>query len=85
MIFNAFAVISLGSIATGAAVTGREPALVWFVVVCIVGMTAWVNWLSIRNPRALGYSGQELLEHSRLEYDHNLAMRKLELEHSEKR
>jgi hypothetical protein len=81
MIFNAFSIIALGGIATATAATGHNPILVWVLVVWIVGMTLWVNWLSIHNPRALGYSGRELLEHSRLEYEHNLAIEKLRLEH----
>ena len=64
MIFNAFSIISLGSIATGATVSGHVPTLVWFVVSWIIGMTLWVNWMAIHNPCALAYGGHELLGRS---------------------
>ncbi len=72
MIFNAFSIISLGSIATGATVSGHVPALVWVVVCWIVGMTLWVNWQSIHNPRALAYGPHEYLEESRLGHERQM-------------
>lgn len=73
MIFNAFSIISLASIATATAVTGNVPMLVWVVVVWIVGMTIWVNWQSIHDPRALTYGPHEYLEESRLAHQRHMA------------
>jgi hypothetical protein len=73
MVFNAFSIISLGSIATATAVTGHVPVLVWVVVCWIVGMTVWVNWQSVHDPRALTYGSHEYLEESRLAHQRHMA------------
>lgn len=73
MVFNAFSIISLGSIATATAVTGHVPVLVWVVVCWIVGMTIWVNWQSVHDPRALTYGPHEYLEESRLAHQRHMA------------
>lgn len=45
----------------------------------IVG--AWTAVMTFKHPRHFAYGPSELLEQNRIEYEHNLAMRKLELEH----
>ena len=77
MIFNAFSIISLGSIATAAAVSGHMPALTWVVVIWIVGMTAWVNWQAVYNPRSLTYGPHEYLEESKLAHQRQMAAMRL--------
>jgi hypothetical protein len=73
MIFNAFSIISIGSIATAAAVTGHTSALEWVAICWIAGMTVWINWQSIHDPRALTYGPHEYLEESRLAHQRHMA------------
>jgi len=73
MIFNAFSIISIGSIATASAVTGHVTAVEWVAICWIVGMTVWVNWQSIHDPRALTYGPHEYLEESRLAHQRSMA------------
>jgi hypothetical protein len=48
----------------------------------VVGL--WTGIMGFINPRHLAYGPRELLENNRIDHEHNLAMRKLELEHREK-
>ena len=73
MISNAFSIISIGSIATAAAVTGHTSALEWVAICWIAGMTVWINWQSIHDPRALTYGPHEYLEESRLAHQRHMA------------
>jgi hypothetical protein len=77
MIFNAFSIISIGSIATASAITGHAPVLEWVAVCWIVGMTLWVNWQAARNPRSLTYGPHEYLEESRLAHQRQMAAMRL--------
>jgi hypothetical protein len=72
MIFNAFAILSISSIATAMAWKSSTPPLAWFAIGFIVVMTAWVNWQAKRDPRALMYGPSEYLEESRLEHERSM-------------
>lgn len=78
MIFNAFSIISIGSIATAAAATGHTYPLEWVAIFWIAGMTVWVNWQSIHDPRALTYGPHEYLEESRLAHQRHMAALRLQ-------
>ncbi len=73
MIFNAFAVLSISSIATAMAWKSSTPLLAWVAVGFIVAMTVWVNWQAKRDPRSLMYGPHEYLEESKLEHALKLA------------
>jgi hypothetical protein len=73
MLFNAFSIISVGSIATATAITGHTSTLQWVSIAWIVAMTIWVNWQSIHDPRALTYGPREYLEESRLSHQRHMA------------
>ena len=77
MIFNAFSIISIGSIATASAITGHVPILEWVAVGWIVGMTLWVNWQVAHDPRSLTYGPREYLEESRLAHQRQMAAMRL--------
>ena len=77
MIFNAFSIISLASIATGTAVSGHMPILTWVVVGWIIGMTIWINWQAAHDPRSLAYGPHEYLEESKLAHQRQMAAMRL--------
>jgi hypothetical protein len=77
MIFNAFSIISIGSIATASAITGHVPILEWVAICWIGGMTVWVNWQAAHDPRSLTYGPHEYLEESRLAHQRQMAAMRL--------
>jgi hypothetical protein len=56
-------------------------AVVFGVYVVGLALVGFCTLTNLKNVRILVYGPKELLEQQRLEFDHNLAIRKLELEH----
>jgi hypothetical protein len=76
MIFNAFSVISISSIATAMAFRSSTTPLAWIAIAWIIAMTLWVNWQAKHDPRAMMYGPNEYLEESKLEHQRRMAAMK---------
>ena len=61
MIFNAFSVISIGSMVTAMALYGHPSAIAWVGVTWVILLTIWVNWQAKVDPRAMMYWPREYL------------------------
>lgn len=82
LVFNALALISLSGV-LGTILLSNVPteakigaAIVFFL--WVLGQTLWINWVMRRDPRALCYGPNEYLAESRLKYEHDRKMAKLE-------
>ena len=80
--FNAFITISLAAVVGAVMYTDlpREVKIGSLVLFFLwsIGVTVWTSYMAIKYPRLLMYGPRELLEQNRIEYQHNLAVAKLQ-------